>query len=153
MLTIRRYHAKDNKQVKELHVLALKFTQADLGHGPWDEDLDHIPEIYFNRGEFLVGEIDGKIVAMGALNKISDEIGEIKRMRVHPDLQRQGIGQQMYDLLEEKARQLGYKKLQLDTTVKQLGAQKMYEKNGYTEIRREKEGWPIETIFYIKHLL
>lgn len=93
MLTIRRYHAKDNKQVKELHVLALKFAQTDFGHGPWDEDLDYIPEIYLNRGEFLVGEIDGKIVAMGALNKISDEIGEIKRMRVHPDLQRQGIGQ------------------------------------------------------------
>ncbi len=152
-LLIRSYRDDDTAQVKELHVLALKAAFGYFEHGHWDEDLDHIPEIYFNKGEFLVGELDGKIIAMGALKKISDEIGEIKRMRVHPDFQRKGLGQQMYDTLEKKARELGYKTLHLDTTVNQTPAQRFYLKNGYTEVRREKEGYPIETIFYKKHLL
>ena len=152
MLTIRRYQTEDNKAVKELHVLALKTVFSYFEHGSWDEDLDHISEIYFDKGEFLVGEIDGNIVAMGALKKISDEIGEIKRMRIHPDFQKKGLGQRLYDELEKKARKLGYKTLQLDTTVNQTPAQRFYLKNGYTEIRREKEGWPIETIFYSKNL-
>ena len=152
MVKIRRYRLSDNDQVKELHVLALKATYSYYTHGSWDEDLDHIPEIYFPNGEFLVGELDNKIVAMGALKKISNDIGEIKRIRVHPSLQRQGIGQQIYDLLEEKAREIGYKILQLDTSIKQVGAQKLWQKNGYKELRRETEGYPLETIFYNKEL-
>lgn len=137
---IRQYEEKDNPHVKELHVLALKFAYGYFEHGPWDEDLDRIPEIYLKGGDFLVGVFEEKIIAMGALKKASEDTGEIKRMRVHPDFQRNGIGQLFLDKLEAKAKQLGYKILQLDTTVKQIGAQKLYEKNGYREVRRETEG-------------
>ena len=35
-------------------------------------------------GEFSVGIIDGRIVAMGALKRLTDTRAEICRMRVHP---------------------------------------------------------------------
>jgi GNAT superfamily N-acetyltransferase len=104
--------------------------------GPWDDDLHHIEEVYINSGgEFLVGVCDGQIVAMGAL-VVNDHKAEVKRMRVHPDQQRRGFGKEILEQLEERARRLGYRSIQLDTTAQQLSAQHFYHKNGYTEIER-----------------
>lgn len=151
-IIIRRYKNAYKGQVKNLHRIALESAGAFDKSGKWDSDLDNVSEVYLNGGEFLVGLVEDEIIAMGALRKISDEIGEIKRMRVHPDFQGNGVGQIMLELLEKRAKELDFKIIQLDTTVKQTAAQKLYEKNGYAEIRRETEGWPLEMIFYQKQL-
>jgi hypothetical protein len=58
---------------------------AHLGNGPWDDDLHEIEAAYLRSGgEFLVGVLDGKVVAMGTLRRISPGKAEIKRMRVGP---------------------------------------------------------------------
>jgi N-acetylglutamate synthase-like GNAT family acetyltransferase len=56
-----------------------------------------------NQGEFLVGVCEGRIVAMGALRRTTNERAEIKRMRVHPDFQRCGFGQMILEALETDA--------------------------------------------------
>lgn len=96
--------------------------------------------------------LDENIVAMGAYKYISEQFVEIKRMRVGPNLQGKGIGRHLLGLLEVSARDAGYQSVQLDTTVNQVAAQRLYVASGYTEIRRETEGWPLETIFYQKSL-
>ena len=152
-LEIRSYTPADSKEVINLHIVALEAAGAHVGNGPWDSDLLNIEGVYLeNNGAFLVGLLDGQIVAMGALRKISDEKGEIKRMRVLPQFQRQGFGQVILDVLEKEAVKRGYKTLCLDTTILQVAAQKMYLKNGYAEVRRTKQGFPFETIFYEKRL-
>lgn len=152
-LVIRQYESRDKEEVFNLHVRALKNEYAYLYTGTWEKDFENIEGIYLNnRGEFLVGTIDNKIVAMGGLRKKTDDIVELRRMRVDPDFQRKGYGQIILDALEKRAKELGYKVIQLDTSVKQIPAQKFYIKNGYTEIRREKEGWIIELIFYRKEI-
>ena len=109
-----------------------------LPGGPWnDDDLSDIPNQYLtDGGEFLLGILDNRIICMGALKKKSNKIGEIKRMRVHPDFHRKGYGQLILDRLEARARQFGYTQLYLDTTTKQIPAQNLYKKNGYYEISR-----------------
>ncbi len=74
---------------------------------------------------------------MGALRKTSEELAEIKRMRVHSDFQDRGFGQIILDELETRALALGYTKLHLDTSVVQIAAQKLYMKNGFKETGRE----------------
>ena len=151
-LRIRRYKEKDKNKVFRLHTFALKKATAFCKHGNWDEDFKNIENIYLkNNGEFLVGILNNKLVAIGALKKISKDIAEIKRMRVHPNFQRRGFGQLILDRLEEKARKLNYKILQLDTTIKQTAGQNFYQKNGYVEIKREILGG-FETIYYQKKL-
>lgn len=138
MLKIRRYQASDYDEVWNLHILGLQHVGAYLGDGPWDNDLLHIEQAYLhNGGEFLVGTIDERIVAMGAFRKTSDERAEIKRMRVHPDFQGRGYGQIILDELEQRAKTAGYTILHLDTSVVQVAAQKLYMKNGYRETGRE----------------
>lgn len=124
--------------------------EAFAESGVWDSDLDDIDTVY---EAFLVGELEGELIAMAALREISSEIAELKRMRVHPDQQGQGYGKLLLRRIEELAESGGYRVIQLDTTVKQSAAQGLYEKFGYLETRRETEGWPIETIFYSKRLL
>jgi len=99
-LHIRRYGPGDKRAVRRLHDDALNEVGAHLGSGPWDDDLDQIETIYLDQGgEFLVGVLDGKIVAMGALMRISQERAELKRMRVRPGLQGRGYGQALLDAL------------------------------------------------------
>lgn len=137
--------------VYRLYVLALNSTaQSRHVAGPWDDDLHAIVAVYLNGGgEFLVAEIAGVLVAMGALRRLSQTRAEIKRMRVHPDYWRQGIAQQLLSNLEVLAQENGYQTLELDTTIQQEAAQKLYVKNGYQETRREKVG-PFDFIFYEK---
>ena len=134
---IRRYKDVDKSKVFRLHTFALKKAAAFCKHVHWDKDFKNIEAIYLkNNGEFLVGILDNKLVAMGALKKISKDIAEIKRMRVHPKFQRRGFGQLILNRLEKKARKLGYKTLHFDTTIKQTAGQKFYQKNGYVEVKR-----------------
>jgi GNAT superfamily N-acetyltransferase len=150
-LHIRRYEPTDNEAVWRLHHVALHDAEAHAGSEEWDEDLHNIESVYLhNDGEFLVGTYRGEIVAMGALRKTTPERAEIKRMRVAPAFQRRGFGQAILAALEQRASELGYRELHLDTTIQQEAARGLYVKNGYRESRRARVG-PFECIFYEKN--
>lgn len=150
-LVIRQYQASDKEEVFSLHVRVLKNEGAYLYAGIWEKDFEDIEGIYINnRGEFLVGTINNQIIAMGGLRKKTEDMVELRRMRVDPMFQRIGFGQMILDALEKKAWELGYKVIQLNTSARQVSAQRFYEKNGYMEIKREKEGWIVDNIIYQK---
>jgi ribosomal protein S18 acetylase RimI-like enzyme len=153
MFILRRYTPADREAVEYLHVFAIQQAGAYLGRGPWDDDVYTIEEAYLNnQGEFLIGVLDGVFVAMGALHRTSPERAEIKRMRVYPDYQGRGFGQLILDELESRARAMGYRTLHLDTSVVQVPAQKLYEKNGFCEVGRDiYQG--LEVILYEKQLV
>jgi len=147
-LHIRRYEPSEKRAIRRLHDDALNEVGAHLGSGPWDEDLDEIKDVYLESGgEFLVGMLQGEVVAMGALRRISPERAEITRMRVRPGLQGCGYGQAMLDALHRRAAELGYSTLRLDTTVQQRAARHLYVKNGYREVGRGSIG-PFWCVFY-----
>lgn len=153
MLTLRRYTSSDQEAVEHLHVFVIQQTGAYLGRGPWDDDIYAIEDAYLKKqGEFLVGECNGLVVAMGALRRTTPERAEIKRMRVHPDYQGRGYGQLILDELEARACTLGYQVLHLDTSILQIPAQRLYEKNGYREVGRAFYQ-KLEVILYEKPLV
>src|SRR5262249_7004930 len=138
-MAIRGYQQADHDAVGALHKLALQDTGADLGDGPWDDDLSQIEHVYLNhQGEFLVGVFDGRIVAMGALRRTTAERAEIMRMRVHPDFQRRGFGQMILEALEARALALGYIVLHLDTLTVRVAAQHLYRKNGFKQLEKTR---------------
>jgi ribosomal protein S18 acetylase RimI-like enzyme len=135
VLEVRRYEESDAGRVWHLHEAGLRQMNAHAGHGPWDDDLCSIRATYLeDGGEFLVGVVAGEVVAMGALRRVSDTVAEIKRMRVDARFQGQGFGRTILQRLEERARQLGFTTLRLDTTLSQAPAQHLYRSNGYREV-------------------
>jgi GNAT superfamily N-acetyltransferase len=139
MFLWRRYTPGDQEAVEHLHVSVLQQTGAYLGRGPWDDDIYAIEDVYLkNGGEFLIGEYDGQIIAMGALKRTGPERAEVKRMRVHPAYQGRGYGQLILAELEARAQALGYRTLHLDTSILQIPAQRLYEKNGFREVGRDR---------------
>jgi ribosomal protein S18 acetylase RimI-like enzyme len=152
-LEFRQFEQRDHGQVRALHEAALRATNAFAERGAWDSDLDDISANYIRKnGSFVVGMLADEVVAIGAFRELSPGVAELKRMRVRPDLQRNGVGRRLLTLLESQIVAAGYVAIQLDTTVNQSAARALYEQSGYVELRREIEGWPLETIFYRKLL-
>jgi GNAT superfamily N-acetyltransferase len=73
---------------------------------------------------------------MGGLRHVTDAVGELDRMRVHPGVQRRGFGRAILARLEHRAGELGYRQLRLDTPVVFTAAQRFYESAGYREVGR-----------------
>lgn len=127
--------------MRALHDLALEQAGAHGGSGEWDADLDEISAVYLSGdGEFLVGHVGGRLVAMGALRRVSATTGRITRMRVHPEHQRRGYGRLVLERLERRAAEVGYARLELDTTTLQTAAQALYTSAGYVETGRSRSG-------------
>ena len=136
-IKFRQFQDQDLDKVWELHISGLNQTQSFIPNPELDADLDNIQAHYLNNnGEFLIAEINNQIVGMGAFRKIDTNTAEIKRMRVNPDFQGQGIGKQILELLIQKAKSSNYKKLILDTSSKQLAAQNLYQKFSFKEYKR-----------------
>ena len=121
--------------------LVLRQVDAHPGSGQWDRDLHHIEAEYVaTGGEFLVGVIGERVGAMGALILHTDRCAEITRMRVHPDVQRRGLGAELLVAPERSARQRGVTRLLVETTAEQKSAMRLYTGSGYRETGRRRHG-------------
>ncbi|MGI5164343.1 GNAT family N-acetyltransferase [Spirillospora sp. CA-253888] len=160
-LRLRRYRTPDHATVLALHQEGLAQVGLRPGDGVYyDHDFFRMEEIYLrNDGEFLVGELDGEIVAMGGLRRADLvpggsarafggyapgvkrlEVAEMVRLRVRPDVQRRGYGAGVVQALEDRAVEFGYRVLRADTTEFQGPALALYRSFGWCEIRREPIG-------------
>lgn len=161
-LAIRRFESGDGPAVRALHERALRAVDAyheEFAH--LDTDLSRVEAAYLGAGgEFLVGERDGKVVAMGGYWPADEETrppapdrptAELKRMRVEPEHHRRGFGTALLDALEVRAREDGFEAVVLDTSVGQSGAQAFYEHHGYERVGREEFRWTT-LVYYRKGL-
>lgn len=134
MVKFRKYRKEDFDEVVALHKKALEAIGMYRGEGPWDNDLPYLDTIYGgDNGYFLVGDEEGRIVAMGAFRKTTRHLAEIKRMRVDPDYQGTGLARELYVQLENEAVSRGYEKFHLETSEPQMAARKFYQKVGFRE--------------------
>jgi len=149
---IRRYVEADHAKVLELHVLGLKQFDAESPRGKWDADVDDIEGVYLsNKGEFLVGELEGVVVAMGGFWRKTEKVAELKRMRVDPRFQKRGFGQAILTELEKRAKAMGYSSMFLDTLPIMAPARRLYTKNGFMQTGTKKIG-RFDAILYEKAL-
>ena len=89
---IRQYKSADLEAVKRLHFEGLKQFNAYIGNPNLDKDMETIEETYIhNGGDFLVGLVDNKIIAIGAFRKYDEQTAEIKRIRVDNQLPAQKL--------------------------------------------------------------
>lgn len=88
--------------------------------------------IYETLRDFTVAEQDGKLIGVGALHIIWDEMAEIRALAIAPEAKKQGIGRKIVSMLVEEARDLGVK--QVFALTYQPG---FFSKCGFTEVPKE----------------
>jgi GNAT superfamily N-acetyltransferase len=96
---------------------------------PWPTNAPARP-----RGVYLLGYVDGKVVASGALRPLDGTVAEVRRMYVLPSARRAGHAAQMLRALEAAARDMRYSTLRLETGYRQLPAIALYLRSGYRRI-------------------
>lgn len=119
-------------------------------------DLDTPTETYADGG-FLVGEVDGTVVAVGGLRPVEPDnepsTVEMKRVAVLPAHQGQGYGRGIVRALEDAARERGVERIVLETGEEQHAARGLYESLGYEQVERVSyTGGEIVGIRYAKRL-
>jgi ribosomal protein S18 acetylase RimI-like enzyme len=145
----------DNAAAKELNYAGLEQMRPDInwkGIEVADGDYDEIENIYLNnRGDFLVGTVQDEVVVTGAVKKLDETCGEIKRIRVKPECQRKGYGELMTKALIKRAAELGYGKIRIDTMTTNTRAQALFNKIGFKKSHQGKIG-DYDVIFYFMEL-
>ena len=85
-------------------------------------------------GCFLVAWLGERAVGCGGIRAHTPGVGEIKRMYTRPAVRRRGVARNLVAALELRARELGYRRLVLETGTKQPEAMTLYEALGYAPI-------------------
>lgn len=113
--------------IRKLSVeLAQRYDFVDDGSGHFK------PEDALAPGSvFLLGRIDGRPVACGALRPLEPGVAEVKRMFVEPDCRGRGYARRVLAELERWAGTLGYAIVRLETGILQPEAIRLYERAGY----------------------
>jgi GNAT superfamily N-acetyltransferase len=108
--------------------------EADDPEAEWALGVD---EVSLPQGVFLIAYLDGWPVGCGALRPLpaaGARAAEIKRMYTSPSARRRGVSRAVLARLESEAVRLGYRRLQLETGLRQPEAMALYETSGYHRI-------------------
>jgi putative acetyltransferase len=98
-----------------------------------DRDIADIEAHYLTRGgifEIIENEA-GELLGTVGLYPINDETIELRKMYFSPKLRGQGFGKKTLQRMIEKARELSYRKIYLETAVILKEAVHLYEKFGF----------------------
>ena len=99
-----------------------------------DTDLDDIEVAYANGYFGMIKNEAGRYVGTFGLYQLSETTCEIRKMYLLPEARGKGLGKWMVNTLLEKAKELGYQKVELETASVLKEAIGLYKKIGFQEI-------------------
>jgi len=102
-------------------------------------------------GRFIVARLDGEPVGCGALKRVDERVGEIKRVWVAKPVRGLGVARRMLWKLEAAALEMGLATLRLDTNKTLTEAHALYRKEGYREVERFNDN-PYAHLWFEKRL-
>ena len=102
-----------------------------------DADLADIEQSYFERGGtfYVLEERDGSIVGAYGLYPIESQTCELRKMYLHRSYRGKGLGKFLMESALSEARQLGFKKMTLETASVLKEAIALYKSYGFAEYR------------------
>jgi argininosuccinate lyase/amino-acid N-acetyltransferase len=135
---VMQLHAAKRKLQADEHSdnIVRKATVHDVGAilqlvNHWADVGENLPrshaDIVSHLQDFVVAVLDGKVVGCAALYIYNEEIAEIRSLGVWPQAQGKGIGQQIVHALNQRASDLGLKKVLVLTRVPRF-----FEKLGFS---------------------
>lgn len=135
-LTIRSATNADRDQIEELVFGILKSYDLALDRDGTDKDLSDIEKNYLARGgvfEVIVNE-EGDIVGTVGLYPLDETTIELRKMYFDRSIRGRGLGKLILAKMIEKARNLGYLRIYLETASVLKQAVHIYEGAGFKPV-------------------
>ena len=135
-LTIRSATNADRDQIEELVFGILKSYDLALDRDGTDKDLSDIEENYLARGgvfEVILNK-EGDIVGTVGLYPLDETTIELRKMYFDRSIRGRGLGKLILAKMIEKARNLGYLRIYLETASVLKQAVHIYEGAGFKPV-------------------
>jgi putative acetyltransferase len=146
--------AESPVQIAKARELFLEYAQSlgfSLCFQNFDKELAELPGDYAPpEGRLLLAEYEGQPAGCVALHKLDDAICEMKRLYLRSQFRGKGLGRLLADRIIAEARQIGYRRMRLDTIAPVMkDAVAMYRKIGFREIAAYRSN-PIAGAMYME---
>jgi len=123
---------------------------AWLGPEGWFSDVEaELAALPGGYDAILVARDGGEIVGCVALRPLEDGACEMKRLYVRPTARGSGAGRALVETSIARARELGYRKMRLDTLPTMDAARVLYLSLGFRPIERYNDN-PIEGVLFFE---
>ena len=99
-----------------------------------EQDMEKIEVFMCPHSRLLLAKDGDFYVGIVCSRKITQDVGEIKRMYVRPKLRGSGIGRLLLETAIIESRDIGYSKIRLDSTRFMTTAHALYKSAGFYEI-------------------
>lgn len=141
---------KDFEDAKDLFLEYAKSLNFGLCFQNFEEEISDLPAQYSEpTGCIILCCEEGKPSGCVGLRKFSEGLCEMKRLYLRKQSRGKGIGRILAEEIIEKAREFGYKKMQLDTIGTMKEAITLYKSMGFKEISPYRFN-PLENVIYME---
>jgi putative acetyltransferase len=127
---------EDVRRVRRLFRAYADWLEVDLCFQGFERELAELPGCYAPpAGRLLVARVGGEVVGCVGLRPLEPGVCEMKRLWVEPGFAGRGIGRALAERIVAAARQIGYRRMRLDTIPARMpAAQHLYASLGFQEI-------------------
>jgi putative acetyltransferase len=127
---------EDIAHVRRLFRAYAQWLEADLCFQDFERELNELPGCYAPpAGRLLIARVAGEVVGCVGLRPLEPGVCEMKRLWVEPGFAGQGVGRALAEAIIAAARQIGYRRMRLDTLPARMpAAQHLYATLGFREI-------------------
>ena len=136
-MTIRNIQPGDNTALaKTVRDSLTEFGANKPGTVYYDDTTDHLYELFQTPGsDYFVAEENGAVLGGGGLYPsagLPEGVCELVKMYLAKDARGKGLGQKLIDKCIQRAGELGYNTIYLETMPELKTALSVYEKKGFT---------------------
>jgi ribosomal protein S18 acetylase RimI-like enzyme len=153
---IQIYQAHSSQDISATRELFLEYAQSlgfSLCFQNFDKELKELPGCYAPPdGCIFVAMVDNKYAGCVAIRKFNHDTCEMKRLYIKPEFRKLGIGRQISLTIIDKAKELGYKRMILDTIATMESAVKLYSSLGFKSVDPYYDN-PLENVCYFSREL
>jgi len=125
----------DLKTARDLFEQYAQSLGFDLGFQDFAAELENLPGDYAPpHGCILLAKQDEHIVGCVALRNLEENVCEMKRLYVLLEARGKSIGRKLAEAAIQRAKQIGYERMRLDTLASMQAANRLYSSLGFHPI-------------------